>query len=176
VGMQTFRPALKGDSKVLKHPDSTWMMFAAPLIYSKRTIYLFRLFINHQFFQYLKSLIMKRRNFILLGATGVATVSIPAAFYFLGDVEYDKALADPQSLSLIWDTQTIISTGNKYRSQTPAEDTERSLVKKLSAEPSTLEEKIRKDFETGNTVIVDGWILSKTEARQCALFSITEPK
>ena len=119
---------------------------------------------------------MKRRNFILLGAAGVAAVSIPTAFHFFGDVEYDKALADPQSLSLIWDTQTIISTGNKYRLQTPAENTERSLVKKLKADLLTLEEKIRKDFETGNTVIVDGWILSKTEARQCALFSITELK
>ena len=27
------------------------------------------------------------------------------------------------------------------------------------------------DFESGNTVIVNGWILSLTEARQCALYS-----
>jgi hypothetical protein len=39
---------------------------------------------------------------------------------------------------------------------------------------SLLEQKIQKDFETGNTVIIKGWILSVTEARQCALFSLTQ--
>ena len=29
--------------------------------------------------------------------------------------------------------------------------------------------KIDRDFETGNIVIVKGWVLSVTEARQCAL-------
>jgi hypothetical protein len=31
---------------------------------------------------------------------------------------------------------------------------------------------VRGDFAHGRTVIVDGWILSVTEARQCALFSL----
>ena len=39
---------------------------------------------------------------------------------------------------------------------------------------SLLDQKIQKDFETGNTVIIKGWILSVTEARQCALFSLTQ--
>ena len=31
---------------------------------------------------------------------------------------------------------------------------------------------VRRDFETGRTVLVNGWILSVNEARQCALFSL----
>jgi hypothetical protein len=30
---------------------------------------------------------------------------------------------------------------------------------------------VRADFAEGHTVIVDGWLLSTTEARQCALYS-----
>jgi len=31
---------------------------------------------------------------------------------------------------------------------------------------------VRRDFETGRTVLVNGWVLAATEARQCALFSL----
>jgi len=30
------------------------------------------------------------------------------------------------------------------------------------------------DFNTGQTVIINGWVLSRTEARQCALFAILQ--
>lgn len=128
---------------------------------------------------------MKRRGFILTGAAGIAALSIPTAYYyFLSDIKYDKALAEPQFLSMIWDTTMISTIGNKYRLQIPNEKKERSLVKLLLADASTgsdtstlsIDQKIKKDFETGNTVTVDGWILSVTEARQCALFSTVTPK
>jgi hypothetical protein len=127
---------------------------------------------------------MKRRNFIILGTAGIAALSIPTAYYFLGDTEYDPGLAEPRSLSMIWDSQTIYATGSLYRSQVPGEESKRSLVRLLKEALSgvrdedvlDLEEKIKEDFMTGKTVLVDGWILSLTEARQCALFSTTEPK
>jgi hypothetical protein len=119
---------------------------------------------------------MKRRNFIIIGTAGIAAATLPTAFYFFRNVEFDPALADPKSLSLIWDTETITDIGNKYRLQIPSEKSERSLVKLLEAPGPDLEQIITKDFESENTVIIDGWILSKTEARQCALFSLTQPK
>lgn len=119
---------------------------------------------------------MKRRSFIILGSAGVAALSIPAAFYFFDDIEYDPILAEPRSLSMIWDTETIKAVGDQYRLQIPSEKSEMSLIKLLKAAAPELEDIIKKDFETGNTVIIDGWILSTTEARQCALFSITGPK
>ena len=36
-------------------------------------------------------------------------------------------------------------------------------------------EKVQADFDKGETVVVRGWVLSRTEARQCALFSLTNP-
>ena len=42
------------------------------------------------------------------------------------------------------------------------------IVNKLEA---LLNQKIQQDFEAGRTVVVNGWVLSQTEARQCALFS-----
>ena len=127
---------------------------------------------------------MKRRNFILIGTAGIAAAAIPAAFRLLRDFEYDPKLADPQSLSLIWDNQAIAAAGNKYRLQTPKEASERSLAKLLvsgntghsGTVTASIESQINEDFKAGNTVIVDGWVLSVTEARQCALFSIIETK
>jgi len=111
---------------------------------------------------------MKRRTFILSAVTGIGVVSA-SAYYFLSDVEYDPKLAEPQSLSLIWDIQTMKEIGSRYRANVPSEKSERSLVTLLNTTPT--EQTITSDFKNGNTVIVDGWILSVTEARQCALAS-----
>ena len=142
------------------------------------------MFISHPISKYPKRLVMKRRHFLMIGTAGIAAVSIPTAYYFLRKIDYDPSLADPHSLSLIWDNETIKKIGNLYRLQMPSENSERPLVKSLKAaaseaslaNSSNLEEVIKKDFETGDTIIVDGWILSRTEARQCALFSLIEPK
>ncbi len=122
---------------------------------------------------------MKRRDFVLtVGGLGVASLSAYYLFY-VRDVKYDPALASPQSLSTIWDRNTIELIGKQYRSDVPAENRERSLVRLLTADASTgqgiadpLYETTINDFKTGKTVLVDGWILSQTEARQCALASI----
>jgi hypothetical protein len=37
-----------------------------------------------------------------------------------------------------------------------------------------LENKIKEEFSAYKTIIVSGWIISPTEARQCALFSLTQ--
>jgi hypothetical protein len=37
----------------------------------------------------------------------------------------------------------------------------------------SIEEQVRDDFAAGRTVVVSGWVLSETEARQCALFSLS---
>ncbi len=127
---------------------------------------------------------MKRRNFILIGSASIVAVLIPTAYYFLKDSKFDKTLAQPQLLSMIWDTSMISTIGNKYRLQVPNEKKERSLVKLLLADAASgidtgtlsVGQKIKKDFETGNTVTVEGWILSVTETRQCALFSTITSK
>src|SRR5579871_3646803 len=116
---------------------------------------------------------MKRSTFILSTVAGIGAVSA-SAYYFFGDVEFDPALAKPQSLALIWDEETINNIGSQYRAKFPSEKSERSLVKLLNETPT--EETITSDFKNGNIVIVDGWMLSTTEARQCALASVQQSR
>ncbi len=118
---------------------------------------------------------MKRRNFLLIGAAGVAAISIPTYTYYFGDVTYDPLLAQPQSLSLIWETKEIQAIGKQYLKQTPDENRVRTLVNLLS-DASALGNHPIEDFKSGKTVLVDGWILSETEARQCALASTIQPQ
>ena len=127
---------------------------------------------------------MKRRNFLAVTATGTLSLAIPTFYNCSGNIEYDPSLAEPQSLSHIWDTETIQSIGEQYRRQFPGEATEQSLAKLLLKEVAPgnapiqekMEHKITRDYESGKIVTVSGWLLAATEARQCALFSILQPK
>jgi hypothetical protein len=126
---------------------------------------------------------MKRKQFLLWGAAGMAAVAVPTYWYYFTDADYDPALARPESLSLIWEDSAIRDIGKKYRALPLGESRQRALVNRLNQEvgdsktiAARLEQKINEDFEKGETVIIDGWILAKTEARQCALYSITPEK
>jgi hypothetical protein len=78
----------------------------------------------------------------------------------------------------------IKDAGKIYLKNTPLESNEDKLVQLLANNNSIansedqkaihyyLDKKIQHDFETGNTVMVKGWVLAVTEARQCALFSL----
>jgi hypothetical protein len=123
---------------------------------------------------------MKRRNFIMLTAAGVAALAVPSTLYYL-EVSKEKTLAHPYSLSQIWDAETIRTIGMGYLTLVPAENDQKLisdiLLSKIEDQSlslhSSLAQKIKNDFETLQNVMIDGWILSVTEARQCALFSLT---
>jgi hypothetical protein len=42
----------------------------------------------------------------------------------------------------------------------------------LWGSPRSIDRQVTDDFAAGRTAVVDGWVLSVTEARQCALFSL----
>lgn len=125
---------------------------------------------------------MKRSKFILLSGLGISAIAIPTWYYKFNIPEDDQLLSEPELLSYIWDDATIIEIGEIYRKQFSDENSESTLRKQLSAYESTetttitevLREQITDDYNNGNTVMLDGWVLSKTEARQCALFSLTQ--
>jgi hypothetical protein len=125
---------------------------------------------------------MNRRSFVILGTVGLAGVSIPSAYSYINDFKYAEPFARPESLSLIMEPQTIRLLGEMYLLQRPYENSDRALLSLISeggadhSNPSdyNLASKIRRDFVTGNTIVIDGWILSLTEARQCALFSMSK--
>jgi hypothetical protein len=67
------------------------------------------------------------------------------------------------SMSALNDFLFVDAAGNTFSSSI-----EKSSITTL------LEEKIVRDFAESRTVIVDGWVLSVTEARQCAAYSISQ--
>ena len=124
---------------------------------------------------------MKRNKFILLSGLGISAIAIPTWYYTFNKPKYDPFLTEPELLSHIWDGTTIIENGKIYRKHFSAENNEQYLAKQLSENESTgttnakiLKQQITDDYKKGNTVMIDGWILSKTEARQCALFSLIQ--
>lgn len=126
---------------------------------------------------------MKRRNFFLLTAAGITAATLPSCVS-LRAPEHSSILADPEILSSIWDEDTISTVGKAYLTDRPDENNERALEKlltgSLSADanqiPELLQQRIVQDYKQGKMVVVEGWLLSVTEARQCALFSILTNK
>lgn len=127
---------------------------------------------------------MERRNFIILASVGAVAVAAPIWYFNYSSIGYDKSLTKLLLLSNIWDTETITEIGQRYQQKYPNENTERKLIKLLSDDISTengltdasIAKKIKEDFKKGSTVTIDGWILSTTEGRQCALYSLTNLK
>lgn len=126
---------------------------------------------------------MKRRQFILWSGLGISAVAIPTWYFKFYTPEYDQLLTEPELLSHIWDGNTIGEIGEAYCKKFPNENSERKLVKLLSDYASAdeltktieiLRQQITEDYRQKNTVMIGGWVLSKTEARQCALFSLTQ--
>jgi hypothetical protein len=72
--------------------------------------------------------------------------------------------------------------GTQYRGAFPKENTAAALQDAItrSQHPNfpliwrrSIEDQIRDDFAAGRTVLIGGWVLSETEARQCALYSLS---
>ncbi|WP_297704261.1 hypothetical protein [uncultured Eudoraea sp.] len=125
---------------------------------------------------------MKRRNFVLLTGIGISAIAISTWYYKYRDPENDQLLSEPELLSYIWDDNTISEIGMLYLEKFSDENSEPKLIELLSNNVSTdiientemLNQQITNDYKTGNTIMIAGWILSRTEARQCALFSLTQ--
>lgn len=99
---------------------------------------------------------MKRRKFILLSVGAAGAAALPAGC--------QPGQAMPEMLSSLTDKATLRQIGRAYLQQYPAE---KSQLKDLARNAS-----VQDDFAKGNIVVVKGWVLSVTEARQCALLSL----
>ncbi len=129
---------------------------------------------------------MNRRIFIL--SSSVVAAAVPVAYYFKKH-KWKKfnPVNTPEFLSTICDEATIKSIGKAFLKQRPAENSKQilksavlsaingiSLIK--TGDEATAEfinSKIAAEFKNGNMLLADGWVLTETEARQCALFSLT---
>ncbi len=132
---------------------------------------------------------MLRRTFVELTSMAFAGSVVSFVGCTSSPTHLERILSLPSALAAIHNPETIAALGESYRISVPdednleqlrnmllldvkdnviAEDTDDATLKQL------LEERVKSDFDQGETVILDGWILSKTEARQCALFSLTQ--
>lgn len=126
---------------------------------------------------------MKRSLFIKLSAYSVVAVSVPW-LNACNEKPINTAIAQPEFLSHIFDEKTMLATGQVYLKQNPDENSKNKLADLLMNNKSVtssmdansihsyFDNKVKQDFANGKIAVVDGWILSVTEARQCALYSL----
>ncbi len=133
---------------------------------------------------------MRRRQFLQFTALGGVTIGITG----IGCLHHRPAvyniLTEPSSLMQICDLKTLKEIGKTYRLQTASESYADQLMSLLltdttgkivsfDTDKSTIQnlmfDKVNWDFEKNNTVVVKGWVLSLTEARQCALLFVNYP-
>ena len=122
-----------------------------------------------------------RRRFLQFTTAGVLA-SLTSNACATGEAADSRALAQPALLRMLG-AERVRELGVRYRQMVPAENREAALRGALShgetrrssfpwtSRPS-LAQQVEDDFANGRTVLVNGWILSATEARQCALFSL----
>ena len=120
---------------------------------------------------------LDRRQFLTVAASSVAigiTTATRVRHHHDSDSEPD-ALAHPELLAALG-PDAVREIGEAYRRLVPAESNRTSLETALRAElraaRSSNEDPIRADFAAGRVIVVRNWMLSHTEARQCALFSL----
>ncbi|MGB5369615.1 MAG: hypothetical protein WBN18_04230 [Flavobacteriaceae bacterium] len=122
---------------------------------------------------------MRRRKFIVLATATAAALGVSYWYLDRHFPDGDFVIATPESLTSIWDPETISGIGSLYRERWPEENNAASLKKIIREKTGEGQDVVRaillavqEDFRTGETVIIDGWILARTEARQCALYSL----
>ena len=119
---------------------------------------------------------MKRRNFIVLSGIGVLGAGF--TIWHLNGSGEKESLNYPYYLSMILDSDAILSVGQSYLATYPDHNNKDRLIELLNSslkntkDISSLKSVIENDFENGNILVLEGWVVAITEARQCALFSL----
>ncbi len=123
---------------------------------------------------------LDRRRFLQLAATGMVA-SLTTSACARDTTEDARALGRPALLEMLG-PERAREIGTQYRAAVPRENTAATLRDAISNSQHrqfpwirgrSIEEQVRDDFAAGRTVVVKGWILSETEARQCALYSLS---
>jgi len=121
-----------------------------------------------------------RRRFLQLSGLGI--VSSLTAVACNRDEHSLASAPDQLQLLSVLGPDRVREIGSHYRTDNPGENTPDALRAAISKSRGfqlpllgnhSLDDQIEDDFEKGRTVVVDGWVLSVTEARQAALFSLT---
>ncbi len=123
---------------------------------------------------------MDRRQFLEIGGTSALALPLAGSIAWIGSSPR-PALGRPAMLSRVADQSLTRDLGRQYRRAFPEEDSTAALTEILmrstagedgSDLPARLQARVQRDFAGGRTLVLDGWVLARTEARQCALFSL----
>ena len=127
---------------------------------------------------------MNRRQFLGLSATSALVAGLTGGACGAGaNAAFDlDALARPDLLSILG-ADAVRAIGLRYRRLVPRENQVQALHATILATrpwPSrvpwpvcpSIADMVQDDFAAGRTIVVQGWVLSATEARQSALFSL----
>jgi hypothetical protein len=131
---------------------------------------------------------MNRKTFIWTSLVAAGSV-VPILIYRIRKQKLlNRPLAYPSFLASFMEENTIRKIGITYRLMNRPENNQNQLEKLLLQEVSKKNDQEKKslslieefenittkNFEQHKIIIADGWVLSVTEARQCALFSFTQ--
>jgi hypothetical protein len=122
---------------------------------------------------------MDRRRFVEVASAGMV---VAVTSWGCADSPEDvRELAQPALLEMFGAERTR-EIGMAYRAAVPQETTAAALSSAISRSRGrgfarrfnrSIDAQVHDDFETGRTVLVSGWVLAQTEARQCALYSLS---
>jgi hypothetical protein len=125
------------------------------------------------------SLGFTRRSFLAGLAAGIAGAALGLRLYLSGGGASREAA---RLAGMLPHAQSAARLGRLYLEGAPQEADAARLVALINAAPAPtdtdealrakLDARIRDDFINNDLVAVDGWLLSRTEARLCALVSL----
>lgn len=126
---------------------------------------------------------INRRTFLSLGAAAACAVAGAAnSVGVFSTVPPDRTLSRRLVDGLFTSPRHARAIGRRYLALVPAEADEGNLLAALLAgsgpadDLATLKSHVRRrrqqDFERGDVVVIDGWVLARSETRLCALASL----
>jgi len=124
---------------------------------------------------------MDRRQFLELGGTSALALPLAGSIAWIEPTDEQRPLARPDMLTRVGDHGLTRRLGRRYRRVFPGENDTATLTEILRRSAAgeegpdlstKLTARVRRDFAEGRTLNLDGWVLARTEARQCGLFSV----
>jgi hypothetical protein len=131
---------------------------------------------------------MRRRTFIYTGVAVAAGVGLGDLYFLNNEPKWkSQPFLYPFILSNILDEESLRIIGNSYRVMKPDENSRVKLLNAITSRMNTIQTKtkdmanqateiernVEKDFKSDKIVMIKGWIISETEALQCALLSLS---
>jgi hypothetical protein len=131
---------------------------------------------------------MKRRTFIFTGVAVAAGIGLSDFFLLNNQPKWKKQpLLYPFILSNFLDEESLRAIGNSYRHERPDENSKVKLLDALTGrmqgnqtdtndmanQAMEIEKNVEVDFKSYKLLVIKGWVISETEARQCALLSLS---